>query len=123
MNNHQVMVYGSLLRGFGNHYRLHKAVYKGRAVVRGTMYDLGPYPAVSLHGGNDIHGEVYECDDDTLASLDRLEGVPHFYQRSVVDTSFGPCYIYTMDRDQELSVHRVVQSGDWAQHRKQAESA
>ena len=110
---HLVFCYGTLKQGFGNHHRLADSPFVGHAITSGVMYDLGAFPAVSLHGTNQIHGELYEVTRDVLMDLDRLEGYPYLYERDKVETNHGPAWIYHMKRDSELSNHRIVASGVW----------
>lgn len=81
-----VFVYGTLMRGGRLHGVLTESRYCGNARLRGyTMFDLGWFPGIVRSGGHgEVHGEVYEVDDDTLANLDRIEGTPHLYQRKAV---------------------------------------
>jgi len=109
-----VGVYGTLRKGYGNHRLLESSEFLGNAKLRGTMYSLGPFPAISVHGNTDLHLELYQVDAPTLRNLDGLEGHPHFYQRQKVETSGGPAWVYTMDHDDTLSLHKVVTSGDWS---------
>lgn len=109
-----VGVYGTLRKGYGNHRLLVNSKFLSEAKLRGTMYSLGPFPAVSLHGNTDLKLELYEVDEDTLQSLDYLEGHPNFYMRQKVETSEGPAWVYTMDHDDTLSLQGVVASGDWS---------
>lgn len=109
---HKVFVYGTLKRGFPNASILEYCEFISNAVVRGLMRSLGPFPAVSLHGDNQIKGEIYAVDDATMAHLDRLEGVPSFYQRDKVETSAGPAWIYTID-DQKINQHPIIKGGNW----------
>jgi gamma-glutamylcyclotransferase (GGCT)/AIG2-like uncharacterized protein YtfP len=50
------------------------------------MYDYGHFPVmvVDMDGVN-IHGELWEVNDFCLKQLDRLEGIPHFYDRLPVE--------------------------------------
>ena len=114
-----VFVYGSLKRGYPNHRLLGEALFLGPHVTKDcyTMTDLGYYPAVSLHGTTSIHGEVYEVTTDELATLDVLEGVPDYYHRILIPTSYGEAWMYFMPISQN-PVHRLplpsaVASGDW----------
>lgn len=91
----KVFVYGSLKRGYWNNSLLSTAKFIGEAfTIDGsyTMYD-GGFPYVVLGGDDDVSGEVWEVDDDTLRNLDRLEGVPDHYVRHetevVFDTTTG----------------------------------
>lgn len=80
-----VFVYGTLKRGHGNHRLLEAggARLLGTDSIKGwSMHDLGAFPAVA-EGWDTVHGEVFEVDAETLARLDRLEGIPSFYQRTV----------------------------------------
>jgi len=114
----RVVVYGSLKRGFGNHRLLETAEFVGPCVFRGTMYSLGGFPAVSLHGDTQIVGELYDVDDATLSRLDGLEGFRghgerNWYEREKIETNKGPAWVYTQDADQQLSSYPIVKSGVW----------
>ena len=96
--------------------------------VRGFLYDLGPYPAVTI-GGTDrfIRGELVEIDSDqTWDALDRYEGCPRvgegdgLYSRvrttATLETGESvDCWIYVYNRD--LSSAKVIESGCWRTHR------
>jgi gamma-glutamylcyclotransferase (GGCT)/AIG2-like uncharacterized protein YtfP len=113
--NTRVFVYGSLKRGGHNHRLLvlGNAQFIGEAVTRGTLFDLGPYPAVSIRDSNaQVHGEIYEVDDATFQRLDQLEGYPSYYNRDKVETSLGPAWIYTIN-DMTTETSKVVKSGNW----------
>jgi gamma-glutamylaminecyclotransferase len=86
---YMVFVYGSLKRGFGNHYFLRDAKYCGNTeTVDATfcMHSMGPFPAVTESNDNGYHitGELYEVDADTMLDLDKLEGNGVFYTRKLV---------------------------------------
>ncbi len=108
-----VMVYGTLKAGYGNHRLLEVCTFEGPAQIKGTLYDLGAFPALSLHGNTDVHGELYEVDDATLERLDYLEGHPRFYLRQKVETNNGPAWVYTMDHSHNLDLHATLKSGVW----------
>ena len=74
-----LFVYGTLRSDFPRtHALLGPARLVGRGTIAGTLYDLGPYPAVRRPGrpGARVAGEVWELADVTprLAALDRYEG-------------------------------------------------
>lgn len=119
---HYVFVYGSLLRGFGNHKRhLGDAEYVGMDVTaqRYRMVSLGSFPMVfkrsSIEGINrspanrvrshslfrPIAGEVYKVSDRELRALDALEGNGHFYTREQVEMMYHnkPCWMYLGGND------------------------
>lgn len=79
--SHKVFVYGSLKNGFHNHRLLEQSKFLGVASGEGyRMVSLGSFPGL-LHGDKTVVGELYEVDDNTFKSLDRLEGHPEFYKR------------------------------------------
>jgi gamma-glutamylcyclotransferase (GGCT)/AIG2-like uncharacterized protein YtfP len=86
--NHFVFFYGSLKRGHYNHGRLAAArfVCDAKTAPEYRLFDVGYYPAmVEDRAGISIQGEIYEVDDATLASLDRLEGHPDYYRRERIN--------------------------------------
>lgn len=116
MSEHVVFVYGTLKKGYGNHHLLSRSKFLDTAVTRGVLHDLGAFPAARTNdSGGQIHGELYSVDDETLARLDRLEGIPTFYQRDKVETSKGPAWIYTMNNER-LTQYPIIRSGEWGTH-------
>jgi gamma-glutamylcyclotransferase (GGCT)/AIG2-like uncharacterized protein YtfP len=99
------------------------------AVVRGHLYDLGPYPGLQLDfNGIEIVGEVYAITDATLSELDEIEG----YYRLDSDSSY---YIrkklkVTCDNGNEMTCwlyecnfnlyqkRTYIDSGDWIKYSK-----
>jgi len=115
----RVFVYGSLLRGLGNHRLLERARFVGvaRTPARFTMHDLGAFPAIANDGHTAIVGEVYAVDGPTLERLDRLEGHPTHYRREPIELEDGELahiYVYVAS----LAGAQVVASGDWRGHRE-----
>lgn len=87
MNKNLVFVYGTLKRGFSNHYLLEKSTFIGEGVTEENMimYERGiPFLNDEEKGITQIHGEVYEVTDRTLDKLDLLEG----YNKNFPDNSF-----------------------------------
>ena len=88
----KVFVYGTLKKGFSNHYILSTSKLVGEATTCSTYAMIGtgmPFPYVlgirsAELGGLNITGEVYEVDASTLQRLDVLEGVPHHYKKQQV---------------------------------------
>lgn len=113
----RLFVYGSLRRCSSHHHFMIKAHFLGDYVTpkHYTMYDLGAYPAVVSGGRHAVTGEVYQISRQTLRLLDRFEEYPQEYMRKIINTAFGPSWIYLWQQAQ--SHHpgqlRVVSSGDW----------
>lgn len=110
-----VFVYGTLKRGYGNHSVMRRA--KGRLIgkhvtePKWTMHHLGAYPGISQGGHTEITGEVYEV--DSLLPLDVLEGYPHFYNRTLIETQYGPAWVYFLKKPSAYANFNVVESGVW----------
>lgn len=93
---HTVFVYGTLRRDQSNHRLLREAQYLGEARLRERgeeqphMFSLGGFPAVVFQEPHPIQppepivGELYSVTIDQFRALDRLEGYPNFYGRTVV---------------------------------------
>lgn len=75
---HKVFVYGTLMTGMPNNRLLRSSRFIGEAYVQGfDLVDFGPYPgAIDSRSESGVYGELWECDDDTLLALDKLENIP-----------------------------------------------
>lgn len=125
-NKHLVAVYGSLRQGFGNHRLLVGSKFLGDDDIYGgyKMYSLWGYPGVIKADGNHrIKIEVYEVDDMTLQSLDRLEGFrgsqykDNLYNRESINTKYGSTFIYFLN-DYYGNEENLVENGDWSEYLK-----
>jgi gamma-glutamylaminecyclotransferase len=117
----RVFVYGSLLSGEPNHRLLARAPLVAETVTepRFALHDLGAFPGMAHGGAHAIAGEVYDVDGDTLAALDRLEGVPRFYQRAAISLADGTtAETYLLTRAQ-VEGRPVIATGSWRAHRKE----
>jgi len=122
---YKVAVYGSLRRGAGNSSLLKSARYVGKTVLppHYTMYSLGPFPGVVKGGHTPIIVEIYEVEDHILARLDTLEGYggkdyDNFYNRECINTNYGYCYIYLINRRYRNRDYPKVITGDWMKYIK-----
>ena len=87
-----LFVYGTLMRGYGNHHLLNEARFLGIANVQGSLYGFG-IPGFDLfpRGNGLVYGELYEFEEGPiLERIDALEGHPHSYVRQRVS-----CTLYT----------------------------
>jgi gamma-glutamylcyclotransferase (GGCT)/AIG2-like uncharacterized protein YtfP len=120
-NRTRVFVYGTLKEGFGNYeYYLagNPGVKKlGRCYIRGDyrMYTNGAFPMVvegsDPSGDLPIVGEVFEIDENTLHSLDALEGHPDWYCRQKVETPWKKAWVYIMPDTGRFPDEARVESG------------
>ncbi len=122
---HKVAVYGSLRRGFGLHDAIRGSKFLGAGETEAIwkMVDLGAYPAVipEVDKPQKVVVEVYEVDDETLASLDRIEGHPSYYYRSefrvdIGDKNLKAWIYYLSDGNDYMGSEVVVDSGDWLKY-------
>ncbi|SFU81591.1 gamma-glutamylcyclotransferase family protein [Alicyclobacillus macrosporangiidus] len=115
-SNHVVFVYGTLRKGQGNRRVMEPHLVRelGEGSIRGEMYDLGAFPAAALDGDSVVVGEWDEVTDDGLVALDRLEGYPRFYDRTVVRDLNGAAegWVYHMTGRIPAGAPRVDR-GDW----------
>ena len=97
-----LFVYGTLKSDFENAMskRLqNEAILEGKATVKGSLYDLGEYPAYVKDSKDLVHGELYHIIyPETLRWLDEYEEVPVLYLRKEIKaTILGekvPCFVY-----------------------------
>ena len=69
--------------------------------ITGMVVDLGRFPAlVTFNTDLTVEGDVLEVDENTLAALDRYEGVDHgLYRRATTTTEAGhEVIVYMYDR-------------------------
>ena len=109
----RLFVYGTLKKGFHNNFYLRDARYLGEFTTDPgySMYSFGNYPAVCETGDTPILGEVYEISEQLLASTDRLEWYPEYYQRVLIETSFGEAWMYVVR--EQLCTDKIKISGNW----------
>jgi gamma-glutamylcyclotransferase (GGCT)/AIG2-like uncharacterized protein YtfP len=117
-----VAVYGSLKRGFYNHRLLERSTFLSDGQVQGfEMFSLGSFPMVTP-GRGAIAVELFEVDHATFAQLDRLEGFPNFYGRTVVTVSTAYCPVQAwlyVGRREQVKGHPRVRSGLWQLEERQ----
>lgn len=112
-----VFVYGTLKRFHSNHALLHGAKFLKEAHVKGILLDLGAFPALleCMDGGQKVHGELFQVkDEEQWQALDRLEGHPHHYKRTAVETSQGWAYTYVYQRYAPThQSYQMIPLGTW----------
>lgn len=90
---HLAFVYGTLKKGFGNHWLIEELISKGNAVYLGVARTEKQYPLVcgpfqvpflvyKPGRGRYVKGELYRVNDAALAALDVLEGTDrgHYFR-------------------------------------------
>jgi gamma-glutamylcyclotransferase (GGCT)/AIG2-like uncharacterized protein YtfP len=114
-----LFVYGTLMRGERAHVLLGRAQYLGlaRTAPSFELADFGAYPALVRGGSVAVHGELYDPDPETLASLDLYEGCPDLFRRESIALDGGAsCEAYLMLAGQALGCPRI-DSGAWRTRR------
>ena len=116
-NAFHLFVYGTLRSGGSASRMLDHCKRIARTSVRGTLYDVdGRFPALMLYGSCDVHGEIWRCPVELLATLDEYEGVERgMFRRVAVRVDGLACWTYVagpaLARD--LTPGRRVPSGEW----------
>ncbi len=108
-----VFVYGTLMRGHGNHHWLIDAPFQGEAALPDVvLHDLGPFP-MAVPGEGLVRGEVYAVDAAGLARLDRLEGYPRLYDRQPLPLADGRRAWVYLGRPHQVRHVSVIADGCW----------
>lgn len=83
---HLLFTYGTLQKGFSNHYLIKGAEYlgSGKTLEKYSLYESGIPYVFKGEEVSQIHGELYRVDNHTLKIIDRLEGHPDWYRREEV---------------------------------------
>ncbi|MDR3557263.1 MAG: gamma-glutamylcyclotransferase [Syntrophobacteraceae bacterium] len=111
-----MFVYGTLRRGFENHFLLDGAIFLGPARTRGKYALFSeniPYVSKTKEIST-VAGEVYRVDSPTLERIDLLEGHPNWYVREMIevvlqDGSIVSAWIYFCPAPEGI----LVESGDY----------
>lgn len=115
----RVFVYGSLKQGLHNNGLLKDAEFLGRCTIQGAfkMLDLRSFPGLvrspSPNGETSVVGEVYRLPNkDALDTLDIIEGHPHFYSRSKVQTPWKGAWCYFLPTEYMAQAPEVEPSNN-----------
>jgi len=124
-----IFLYGSLMRGFEMHEGLDlpsMTVFLGEARCKGTLYDLGKYPGMTLEGNGRVRGELYRVrNENAMDVVDRHEG---YYPESRRESTYVRRLEEMVDRDLMAWVYvyngptngqDVIDSGSWRDHLRQ----
>lgn len=128
MLNNSVFVYGSLLPCLHNHnYLLDGKLRRDNATLENyALYDTGSgYPCILPKEGGKVLGQVWDVDDETLESLDVLEGVPFLYTRNlcpVLKDEGRDCWTYVWARS-SCGTMPIIKHGSWMDHVMRLERA
>lgn len=87
MITEKIIVYGTLKRGFHNHGYCRNAVSIRECTIVGALFDTGwGFPAFRPDLGTDkIGAEIIEVPIRDVPAIDRLEGVPHLYEKQQIE--------------------------------------
>jgi len=103
MDTYKIFTYGSLKRGHNNHEYLKGSKFLGEWETGPgyTKISKGlPYLLVDSNGLG-CSGEAYEVSELTLKLLDRLEGHPDWYQRTLIK-------IYRPEKDLVMNAYTYL---------------
>jgi gamma-glutamylcyclotransferase (GGCT)/AIG2-like uncharacterized protein YtfP len=111
----KVFVYGTLRKGFSNHFIMKPTYRVGSGLTKKeyAMYSHGIPFLVENEQVSKITGELYIVDETTFDILDILEGHPKWYTRKVVDVNIlgeeHQAWVYFNKKQGVL-----IKSGDYA---------
>lgn len=129
-NEHKVFVYGTLMKGLGNHHILKDSQYLGKYAAHGKMFTVSLFPGIRLSDclSEIIFGEVYVVNDSVLGQLDFLEGYDSesddnsmYNRRQILVRScveeinnimIANIYIWN-EPDEEMYKYDRIESGDY----------
>jgi len=114
----KIFVYGTLKKGFRNHYLLQNAKflcdYRLSGFVMGTFNNDFPF---IIRKDGIVYGELYEITPEILEDLDILEGHPDFYVRILINDGTHEFYIYVMSENFMENVEewgwKQIPEGNW----------
>ncbi|WP_163539859.1 gamma-glutamylcyclotransferase family protein [Gracilibacillus sp. YIM 98692] len=123
MTKHYVFVYGTLRSHGSNHHFMQDAeLAASECWTYGKLYDVGVgFPAMTLDDNHKVYGELYIVSDETLESINWLEGYQgpgksnHYdrMERTVyTDVRAVTAYVYIYDTEQVQGLQEIT-SGDW----------
>ena len=111
----RVFVYGTLKRGFiNNHILLRCPQEKNFTLDNFAMYNYHKaFPMIIEQKGNIVKGETYNVDVITFNMIDKLEGVPYFYNKKKVKVRGGrEGWIYYGYKE-KVQGRCLIKSGLW----------
>ena len=87
---YNIFVYGTLKKGFSNHFYLENSRYLGigKTIPKYQMYPSKNYLFPFLlksEPNNNIVGEIYEINEKTLIELNALEDFPNMYLKELIE--------------------------------------
>jgi gamma-glutamylaminecyclotransferase len=114
----KIFVYGTLKKGFINHWRLKDSRKIGDGWVYGELYSVysNSLPILKASDVSKVYGEIYEVSLKTLRRLDKLEGHPGWYRRTRVFATLGyevlEVEVYVFQGHKNQHWHRIA-NGIW----------
>jgi gamma-glutamylaminecyclotransferase len=112
----ELFVYGTLMRGERHHDVMAGAEFVGAAqtLAEYELVLIDYFPALVRGGAQRVRGELYRVDAETLARLDELEEVPHYYVRErVALADGGSAETYVMPRERVGAGANKIESGSF----------
>jgi len=100
---HLVFTYGTLKQGHSRYRYLVGQRYLGIGVTAANfrMHQLSGHPALVEPGDDNVHGELYEVDEECLKQLDIVEAVAHgLYERKYI--TFDTMSLAFLPTDQKV---------------------
>ncbi|WP_052402759.1 gamma-glutamylcyclotransferase family protein [Methanococcoides methylutens] len=110
-----LFVYGTLKTGYRNHHLLGDSVLVSEVCTKARfrMLDMQDFPGVVMGDPlSRICGELFVVDDETLDSIDDLEGKWFFREEVLLDNG-SKAGMYFLSPDVQHERYSVIDSGLW----------
>lgn len=111
-----LFTYGTLTSRGGASHVLGRCERVGAATTRGTLYDVGSFPALLAGGTDRVEGEIWRCHVEALPRLDEYEGVADgLFRRIGRRIADMPCWLYVAGPalGARLTPEARIASGRW----------
>lgn len=96
---------------------MHRLAFLGSCEIPGTLYDLGPYPGLTLDEEETVVGELYGVTEQDLTRIDRFEGATGpdpLYERQQVELTSPDTAAWVYEYAGSVAEADRIESGDWA---------
>lgn len=120
-----VFVYGTLMKGHGNHVLLEEEKFLGKAVLEDYgLYNVSSFPGIIKQESSAVKGEVYSICERTLKRLDTLESEGSLYIRRLVQVALESndervnAYVYIWNRTVDQQSYVPFDKLPWKPCRK-----
>ena len=121
-NKIYLFAYGSMKKGFKNHFRLENDNFIGQAKTK-KQYCMYPSPSFMYPYGKEnehvwqLQGKLYELTSTDIKTIDDFEGVPKYYYRKRIEVLCNKqtfkAFIYFMENENPNNYEKDIPLKEW----------